>query len=61
MYPHQTVLFDTHGLGPFDFSALDEASLPALDRLAASRKAFLLSRLETYFGQLSVIAPTESS
>jgi N-acetylglucosamine-6-phosphate deacetylase len=36
-------LFHTHGLGPFDFSALDEASLPALDRLAASRKALLCS------------------
>lgn len=41
MYPHQTVLFHTRGLGPFDFSALNEASLPVLDRLAASRKALL--------------------
>ena len=41
MYAHQTVLFHTHGLGPFDFSAMDEASLPALNRLAASRKALI--------------------
>ena len=41
MYAHQTVLFHTHGLGPFDFSAMEEASLPALDRLAASRKALI--------------------
>jgi hypothetical protein len=36
-----TVLFHTHGLGPFDFSVLDEACLPALNRLAASRNALL--------------------
>ena len=41
MYRHQTVLFHTHGLGPFDFSALEEGSLPALNRLAASRNALL--------------------
>jgi len=38
---HQTVLFHTHGLGPFDFSALDENSLPALNRIAASRNVLL--------------------
>ncbi|MEQ1864873.1 MAG: hypothetical protein ABL996_09490 [Micropepsaceae bacterium] len=54
---NETVLFHTHGLGPFDFSSLIGAQLNALDDLAASRSAYLCP---TIYLMPEKVAPTRT-
>jgi hypothetical protein len=49
---NEVVLFHTHGLGPFDFSAMGRDDLHPLDRLAAARSAYLCPTIFLKLGDM---------